>query len=147
MKKRLGTFWTRQRTGLTLVEALVGTAILGTVLVSVLVADGRLRKQASFAEDRVEACRIADAFLAEWWPTVEEPNKFPRQGSGEFLDRPGWSWRTDIVQNEAVEKFDAEMISLDVFSPKYGETRPAAHVEIMLPKRDESDASNGTDIN
>lgn len=125
----------------------MGTAILGTVLVSVLIADGRLRKQASFAEDRIEACRIADAFLAEWWPTTEEPNKFPRQGSGEIVDRPGWSWRTEIVPNEAAEKLNAEMISLDVFSPKYGDTRPAAHIEIMLPKRDTSNVSEGNDIN
>ena len=125
----------------------MGTAILGTVLVSVLVADGRLRKQASFAEDRIEACRLADAFLAEWWPTVEEPQKFPRQGSGEIVDRPGWSWRTEILPHEAAEKLKAEVISLDVFSPKYGESRSAAHVEIMLPKRDEVDASEGNDIN
>ncbi|MBN1941689.1 MAG: prepilin-type N-terminal cleavage/methylation domain-containing protein [Phycisphaerae bacterium] len=146
MKRRRGTFWRRRNGGLTLVEALVGTAILGTVLVSVLVADGRLRRQASFSEDHIEACRIADAFLAEWWPTVEEPNRFPRQGSGEFFDRPGWSWRTEIIPHETAEQLKAEVISLEIFSPKCTEPHPAVHVEIMLPQMEKSgDASEGND--
>lgn len=147
MKPRRGIFWRPRRTGVTLVEALVGTAILGTVLVSVLVADGKLRKQASFSEDRIEACRIADALLAEWWPTAEEPQKFPRQGSGVIADRPGWSWKTVVVQNEAVDKLHAEVISLEIYSPKFSELRPAVHVEVMLPRKEMSDASEGNDIN
>jgi hypothetical protein len=147
MKPRRGISWRRRNAGLTLVEAMVGTAILGTVLVSVLIADGRLRKQASFSEDRIEACRIADELLAEWWPTTEEPDRFPRQGSGELLDRPGWSWRTEIVPHETAEKLNAEVISLEIYSPKFSESRPAVYVEVMLPGKEMSDASKGYDIN
>ena len=71
MKKRCATSWPpasrKQRRALTLVEALAGTALLGTLLASVLIANARLTAQSRHAQQTIDACRLADMLLEDVW--------------------------------------------------------------------------------
>ena len=127
------TSWARRR-GLTLVEVLAGTALLGTLLVSILLADGRCRRQSKAAEDRVAACRIADELLESWWAESDHPWK---AGSGKVDGHDGWRWRTRQVERELPEALDCEVLAVDVIAP--GEERAAVTVELLVRK--ESDAA------
>ncbi len=69
----------RRRRGMTLIEAVVGTALLGSLLVGILTADSRQRRQTWRAERRIEACSIADEWLETWWP---KRDRMPRSGGG-----------------------------------------------------------------
>jgi hypothetical protein len=127
--------WRRQRPGLTLVEAILATALLGTILVSALLTTGRLRRQRWFAERRIEAAEIADRLLAGWWADRDE---FPRAASGEVADRPGWRWRTSVRPSEPADRLNAEIVTLEVFPPRPqgpgDRTGPAVRVEVVLPR-------------
>jgi hypothetical protein len=123
--------------GLTLVEALAGTAILGSMLVAILVGSARFQTLGARAERRIEACRVADRLLEHWWPHRE---KVPRNGMGEVPGCNGWTWRTRTAQNEDAGDLGAETVVVDVFAPNAGRDDPAVQVEILLP-----DEKNGKD--
>ena len=108
MRTTFATSWRPRARGLTLIECVVATALLGTLLVSVLLADGRMRHQAKRAELRAEACEIADGLLAKWW---KKKDTFPRSDQGPVKGSAGWRWRTRIVANPAVEDLDGEAIA------------------------------------
>lgn len=80
--------------GFTLVEVLAGSVILGTLLVTMLVANARLTHQAARAELRVQGCRIADQLLSQWWV---DPSNFPCSDSGSIDLYPGWRWQTTAL--------------------------------------------------
>ncbi|MCY2929863.1 MAG: hypothetical protein NTV86_10295 [Planctomycetota bacterium] len=133
--------WTRRSDGLTLVEAVVGTAILGSLLVALLMAAHRLNVQARRSQARLEACRIADELLAAWWPTRED---FPTDSSGPVAGREGWRWRTSTqAGREDARRLGARTVALEVFAPPAPGDAPgqaawaAAKVEILLPDDEE----------
>ena len=132
MKTKYGTYLPRSARGVTLVEALAGTAIMGTLLAGILIARGRLAAQAGRAAMRVEACRAADDLLERWWPKRQE---FPANDGGEIAGRPGWTWRTREVASESAKRMHVRVVALEIFGPQPG-PEPAAGVEILLPAED-----------
>lgn len=110
---------------------LAGSALMGTVLVSIVLAQSDLSAQAARAEKRIEACRQAEQFLAHWWPKRGE---LPRSGSGEIEDHPGWSWRTETIVTEQTDELNAEIVTLEIFPTADGPGSPSARVQILLPE-------------
>jgi hypothetical protein len=139
--KRSRASWRRSTRGVTLVEAVLGTAILGSLLVSLLMAASRLHVQAARAEARIAACRIADGLLETWWP---KPDAFPRRGQGAVAGLAGWSWRTQVVENGAARAVKAEAIALEIFAPGGGRDVPAVRVEVFVPEKTDAGEA-GTD--
>ncbi len=141
MRRKCKIFSRRLPSGMTLVEVIVGTALLGTLLVSILLARGRLSVQTRRAEVRIEACAVLDGLLETWW---SDRDRLPRAGEGAVPGRPGWSWRTRTVDREGAEVLRAEVVAVEVFRPAPGGGAsgepPAASVEILMPGR-----SGGTD--
>jgi hypothetical protein len=118
--------------GVTLVETLAASALLGTLLVGILLADGRLRHQAANAERRVEACAIADELLRTWW---RKPDEFPRRDEGEVDGKPAWRWRTAPLENHDATQLGGEVIRLEVITTVDGRDASLCEVEVVLPAR------------
>ena len=137
MSGKCGTSWKRSARGMTLIEAVAGTALLGTLLVTILVARAKLTAQGRRAELRIEACRLADELLESWWP---DRRKIPRNGTGRIPGPGDWRWRTRVVDNRAAEEMDAEVIALEILAPgsEDGRDTPPVRVEILLPGRKEA---------
>lgn len=126
----------RARRGLTLIEAVLGTAIMGTLLVAVLMGASRLQAQAARAGERAAACRIADGLLEAWWA---KPEEFPRSAGGAVRPYEGWSWRTRVVENAQARGMKTEVVALEVFAPGAKRGEAAVRVEVLLAEepRDE----------
>ncbi len=135
MRRRCGQSGGKHRRGLTLVEAVVGLGLLTAVLVSLLTANTRAKRQAHNAELRITACEIADELLIAW--QLDRAN-FPRAGSGPIADHPGWTWRTQTVFNAEASELDGEVVALEILPPD--RNQPAASVEVVLPIRTPTDA-------
>ena len=140
MTTRCGTSWPHRR-GLTLIEALAGTALLGSVLAAILVANGRLATQAARAARREEACRVADDLMEHLWRKKAD---FPRDKAGDVPRHAGWTWRTRVVADGAAEALRAERIAVEVFRAAGELEPPTARVEILLAA-ESHDETNGTD--
>ena len=96
---------------MTLVETMVGMAILGTLLVSLIVARAHYLKQWSLAGRKQEAIQTADALLAQWWA---DPQRLPRQAIGQ-LPQAQLQWKTHLIKNPPVQKLGAEVVRLEIF--------------------------------
>jgi hypothetical protein len=133
------------RRGTTLVEAVLGMALLGTLLVTMLVAGSRMTAQRGRVERRLEACQAADALLESWWTNR---SALPRSASGDLPGRPGWTWRTTPVPSDGAKALEAEVLAVEVFAPGAGgpDREPAARVEILMPKIAEA-AESGEKVN
>ena len=115
--------------GFTLVEVLAGSVLLGTLLVTMLVANARLTNQAARAELRVQGCRIADQLLAQWWV---DPASFPSSDSGSIDTYPGWRWQTTALANMQAEALHAQAVRLALFAPG-ASLQPTTVVEFLAP--------------
>jgi len=136
---------------MTLIEAVVGTALLGSLLVGILMADSRQRRQTWCAERRIEACTIADGLLEQWWPKRDE---MPRSGGGPVDGHDRWTWRTRTVISRDAERIGGQVVVLEIYGPDLpagGDStvaaelsrEPAARVELLMPGElaDDADAS------
>ncbi len=109
---------------------MVGTVLLGTLLVSVLMARVQLNRQARQAQVSIQACQVLDELLRTWWA---DPSTLPRDAQGRVPNRPEWRWRTQTVQSQEAEALYSDVLAVEVFAPGQAESGPAAGVEILLP--------------
>jgi Tfp pilus assembly protein PilV len=139
MRKRSSA---RRRRGLTLVEAVAGTVLLGTLMTGLLLAHVRMLRQARRAELRLEACSVADGLMAAWW--ADRAN-LPREGTGPVQGRPGWSWRTRTRESEVAAAFLADVVVLRVFAPDLSPGEHAVELEVMVPREKQKPKSGRPD--
>ncbi len=116
---------------MTLIEVVVGMAILGMILASLVVARSRYLHQWSLAGRKQQAVAAADALLADWW---KDPSQLPRNSSGVFRS-DGMLWRTHVMNNRQANALDVQAVRLEVFEQKSGAAQvpmPLATVDIIL---------------
>jgi hypothetical protein len=141
MNRKSATSWRQRRPAFTLVEAVVGMALLGTILVAAVTAGVRANTQSRAADLRLEACRAADECLNTWWPDREN---FPRSGAGDLQGHAGWTWRTRPVANADAAAIRMAVVALDILAPGQAPDRPALTVEVVLPIPEDKNAAQGT---
>jgi len=115
---------------MTLIEALLGTALLGTLLVAILMAQSRLHRQSVRADSRLEACRVADKVLEGWWP---KRATLSRSGTGAIEGQKNWTWRTRPRDDEAAKAMNMQVVVLEILAANSPELGPAVSLEILLP--------------
>ncbi len=120
----------KSRSGLTLIEVLAATVLLGGLLASIVLAAGRLSAQTRSSAVRREAAAIADGLLAGWWRL--EADEFPRSGGGDVPGKAGWRWRTSRAEVAEAEALGGEVVAVEIFPPDSAK-QPAVRVEIILP--------------
>jgi len=125
----------------TLVEAVVGTTLLATVLVSILLTAARLRRQSVKTQQTVTACRIADGLLEGW----SGNNGLPRNGSGDVREHRGWRWRTRTPESKQADEMGAAVVSLEILAPDSPDDSPAASVQVLVAGRRRHAEGNDTD--
>lgn len=125
--------------GLTLVETALAMALLGTLLVSVMLAGMRFQQQTRRAEQRINACQMADELLTQWW---KKPDAFPREDSGAVPNHPDWRWRTQSRECTDSEDLRCQIVTLDVFGAEPTEdAKPAVSVDVLLPQKVQDDGN------
>jgi len=117
------------RRGFTLIEALAGSILLATLLVTVLLAKGNLARQNRQAADRVEACQVLETLLNQWWA---DRSKFPRNGEGEVPGQAAWRWQTHVVENPQAKPLHAEVVAVALYPADGSADQPVARVEVLL---------------
>jgi prepilin-type N-terminal cleavage/methylation domain-containing protein len=131
MNKAYNTSYSRS-CGMTLVEVLAGMALIGTLLVGILLAEGRATQQQAQAGRRVHACALADGLLSEW---TAPGQSVPRESQGRVSGHPQWAWRTRVVKSSLPEELDCEVISVELYVADVA--TPMVDIEIVQRKGDE----------
>jgi hypothetical protein len=108
----------------------VATVILGTLLVSVLMARVQMDSQSRRAAARLQACQVLDDQLNLWWI---HPLGLPRSGEGPVENYTDWTWRTRTRHDAAADALSAEVVIVEVFEPGSSRTAAQARVELLMP--------------
>ena len=99
------------RAAFTLLELVVGMALLATLLVSVLLATAKHKRLIQLAADRHEAVRLADDLLANWYSSADG---VPLNARGLVHNRSGWYWRTMAHTNQVLFGVSAPQVKLEI---------------------------------
>jgi hypothetical protein len=134
---RRGKSWPPRCTGATLVEAVAGTVLLGTLLVYIVLARVQMDSQSRRSQQSVTACRIMDNLMNKWW---KDPGNMPRNGQDDVPHEQGWRWRTRSRQQADALALYSDLVTVEVFAPDADDESPAVKIEILLPAEEEDNA-------
>src|SRR5215204_1556207 len=84
--------------GATLIEALAGLVVLGTLLVSITIARGRFVRQRALAEQKIAASTAVDALVSKWM--AANGSAIPISAAGGLDGLPRHTWRTRVIENK-----------------------------------------------
>lgn len=149
--------------GLTLVEVMVGLALLAFLASALLVAHGRQVRQWRRAQLRHEAVRALDEQMARWWTgQIEgvEANDVGRLPDGRVMAQGIWAipragegrlaerlvWRSFGVVNDNAKRLGAEVVRIEVLErPSDGnvvdDVEPVLILDLLAPLRREDESS------
>ena len=82
------------RRGFTLLEVIVGLALMGSLLVASLLAFSKHRRQLRLADKKLEAVRVADESIDR---LSGQPGGIPVPTRGRIAGHPDWIWQTSVV--------------------------------------------------
>src|SRR5437764_11169482 len=79
----------------TLIEALAGLVVLGTLLVSITIARGRFMRQRALAEQKIAAAAAVDALVSKWM--TGSGAAIPLSDAGPLDGLPNYTWHTRVI--------------------------------------------------
>jgi type II secretion system protein I len=125
-----------RNSGLTLIEVLVGLAILSTLLVSLIVAQRRHREQLQAARKKIDACQAADELLTGWFLNS---GGLPLSQAGRVPNNRDLQWRTRIVPSKETRRVGVDLVRLTIHSAntadgKSGNLPPLVSVDVVVPQ-------------
>jgi prepilin-type N-terminal cleavage/methylation domain-containing protein len=101
-----------ERRGLSLLEVLVALALMGSVLVSSLLAFSRHRRQLSIASKRIEATVAADQLVSRF---ASRRDGVPVRTRGSIDGKPGWIWQTSLIGTTTLANVPMRVVRVEVF--------------------------------
>lgn len=117
---------------MTLVEVVVGIALLSTVLVAILMSFRTHCSQVRTAKERMKAIQIADALLSEWMSAARIP---PLGQQGALFEPQGWGWRmAPTTDTQGLAGIGGQIARLEILASNgIAEGRVIASVELIIP--------------
>src|SRR5258706_1601225 len=79
----------------TLIEALAGLVVLGTLLVSITIARGRFMRQRAQAEQKIAAAAAVDSLVSKWM--AGNGAAIPLADAGPLDGLPNHTWHTRVI--------------------------------------------------
>ncbi len=116
--------------GVTLTEVVAGLALLGSLLVTLLIARLSLTRQRIESEERIAATHACDQLLSAWF-TAGKP--IPRPASGHTGPDGRFSWRTRATRTEHFESVALQVVRLELADATRRDRKPLAVVEVLTP--------------
>jgi type II secretory pathway pseudopilin PulG len=96
--------------GATLIEALAGLVVLGTLLVSITLARGRFVRRRAIAEQKLAAATAVDALVSKWM--TGNGAAIPLSDAGVLDGLPNHTWHTRVIEKRP--DLNASIIRLEV---------------------------------
>jgi len=113
MMNRFGPYSRRFRSGVTLIEIVVGLVVLAVLVSSITVARGRFMRQWSEAERGVQAAKAVDRMLAGWIGNADA-DSIPVPSAGNLDGVEGCVWRTNWVSDPSATRIGAGVVRVEV---------------------------------
>ena len=100
-----------RRVGFTLIEIVVAMVLLATLLSTGILAIGQTRRQMRLAEQRLDACVVADMVLDQ---LHTGRGGIPTEGTGAIAGRNDWVWMTRVVGGGRPLGVDVQVVRFSI---------------------------------
>ncbi len=97
---------------MTLIEVVASLALMGSLMVTVILAQSRLTRQYHLARQKTHAVHLADELLHGW---VNSREGIPRNGQGEAAEM-SLTWQTTTTTVDDFLPLKAEKITLQIYA-------------------------------
>ena len=114
--------------GFTLIEVVVGLALMATVLVASLLSFSAHRQQLRLADGRIAAAAVADEMLET---LNSQPDGIPANGRGRVAGKANWFWQTKVVGVTAPLEVPMQVIRFSIIELS-GDGRATSLVSVDL---------------
>ena len=119
------------RSGFTLLEVVVGTVLLASLVTGVLMAMGAHQKKLHFARQKAVAVQVADNLLMTW---DQSATGIPLQAVGATEGR--LSWQTNVINSRLLCNVPVHVVRLSVFgeqkSSKAGRPLTLCEIDVVV---------------
>ena len=102
----------KQNSGFTLIEVVVGLTLMATVVVASLLAFSAHQKQIRQARSKIAAVQVADDLLNRM---SANRTGIPSSARGTIIDHPNWTWRTRVTAETIRAEIPLRIIQLEIF--------------------------------
>ena len=118
---------------MTLIEVVVGIALLAMLLALILASFRSHAAQIRSAKRRMEAIRQADELLSAWTSSGQIP---PVGDRGDIPGASGWTWRiVRATESQELFRLGATSVRLEIVASREKvEEFPLAVVELLVPR-------------
>lgn len=118
---------------LVLIEAVLGIALLGTLLTTIVVSGSKYNHMWHLAQKRQAACDIADELLETIWLNREQYPAFETLDTLPELPGPEWSWSTSnrAEQLPGLSGYEARVMTLEIMNQSMP-GKPVLRVALLL---------------
>ena len=124
----------KPNSGLTLVEVIFSLVLVGTLMVTLLMAHRRNTDQLALAEKQLVAIDALDQMMVAFYRPSD--GQFPEQPlfeqiTGEVPGKPELRWRRFIRNEGTAGGHVAVVLRVEVFAPSFREGKTLADVEVI----------------
>ena len=102
----------KQNSGFTLIEVVVGLTLMATVVAASLLAFSAHQKQIRQARSKIAAVQVADDLLNRM---SANRTGIPSSATGTIIDHPSWTWRTSVTAETIRAEIPLRIIQLEIF--------------------------------
>ena len=129
----------KPNSGLTLVEVIFSFVLVGTLMVTLLMAHRRNTDQLALAEKQLVAIDALDQMMGAFYKSSDgqssngQASEQPlfEQTTGEVPSRPELRWRRFVRNEGTVGGHVAVVLRVEVFAPSFREGKTLADVEVI----------------
>jgi type II secretory pathway pseudopilin PulG len=129
MNRKLRIFSISSRPAISLIEVVVGLALLGGLLVSILMATSRITRQNIHTQQRLEAIRALDQLLISF---EAKTLAVSGQTNGYIEDFPNLAWSATPIPSSENRLFGTRLIHLGVYRIDRVANAPLASVDLVV---------------
>ncbi len=117
--------------GLSLIEVVIGMALLGLFLASIFIAQARLTRQSALIRKKALAISATDALLASW---AMDWGNLPTDGSGTIPEHENLQWETQSQDASELQELGIIKVQLTITdADMYLTDEPILQLELAVP--------------
>lgn len=120
----------RLRRGLSLLEVIAALVLMGTIVVTTLLAFSKHRRQLALSKERLQAAEIAEELLPQ---LIRSERGIVAGQRGTIAGRPDWFWQTSLVGTTVVATLPMHVIRFEIYSKRESES-VLTRIEMVHPQ-------------
>lgn len=117
-----------RRPAFTLLELVLGSVLMASLLVGLLLALAEYRHTRQLAINRQKAAQLADQLLASWHDSA---SGIPLNARGRLATDDAWWWQTSVSRRQDIFGLSSVVVRIEVMHREANQLKPLFSIETL----------------